>query len=127
MGALVGGGLVMVGYVMGWFLRGKMDAPTPPVADHTPMLVEALSGAMSKAAEAVGKAVQTAQYAPPDPFPPPRSPSLEDLFDPDVAAGVVDSSDPTDGSSWLQRDRVDAVTLTNGDAPFGIPGLKPQR
>lgn len=78
---------------------------------------------VTSTAEAIGKAVQTAQFAPVDPPQPRREQTLEDLLDPDIAEGTIDTSDPTDAAVWLRRDRVDAAPLEGND-PFGIPGLK---
>lgn len=73
-------------------------------------------------AEAIGRAVQTATFAPADPIP--STAPVEHAFDADIEAGVVDMSDPTDAAMWLQRERTSTAPLVNGDNPFGIEGLR---
>lgn len=96
-----------------------VPSPLPAPADNTQMIAEVLSKAITETAEAIGKAVQTAQHAP---EPPERKTVPMWVPDADIQAGLVDDSDPTDGQAWLQEPREDVAFLEDGESP--IPGVE---
>lgn len=83
---------------------------------------EGVTTSVMQTADAIGKAVQQAQFPEPS-----AEPVIDRTYLEDVARSVMDQpdySDPTD-HGWLAPDRVEAAPLGNGDAPFGVPGLRP--
>lgn len=88
------------------------------------VLGETVGGVVGQAGDAIGKAVQTAQFAPP--MPAPGLDELTKIIDSHLETGEqFDMSDPTDKVGWLQGPRPDvAMVDPNDDEPYGIPGLK---
>lgn len=106
--------------VIAWPRPHPPPPPVPPqLVDNTQMIAEVLSKAITETAEAIGKAVQTAQHAP---EPPERKTVPMWVPDADIQAGLVDDSDPTDGQAWLQEPREDVAFLADGESP--IPGVE---
>lgn len=101
--------------------RQEPPAPTPlpPPVDNTQLIAETLSKAIAETAEAIGKAVQAAQYAPE-----PLEQRTVQVWRPDadIEAGLVDDSDPTDSQGWLQQVREEVGMFEDGESP--IPGVQ---
>ena len=72
--------------------------PPPPspvrLGDELAPIVELIGQTVAQTAEAIGKAVSQAQYPQPEPPAGPRQ--MVWAADPDILAGDVDQSDPTD-------------------------------
>lgn len=107
--------------VMLWPRRPPPPMPPPmppPTVDNTAMVAEVLTKAIAETAEAIGKAVQAAQYAPEPP-----APRMVKAWTPDadIEAGIVDDSDPTDLEGWLRQDRPVVDEFVDGESP--IPGV----
>ena len=94
-----------------------LPPPAPPVrvADELAPIVELIGQTVAQTAEAIGKAVSAAQFAPPEPL---SARPLRVLApDPDIQAGDVDFSDPTD-RGWLHPNRPD---VSFEEPPGGWP------
>lgn len=92
--------------------------PPPSLHDELAPLVELIGSTVQHTAEAVGKAVSTAQHGPVEPAP---QFVKRWQMDPDIEAGIVDASDPSDTVPWLAPDRADVGFLEEGESP--VPGV----
>ena len=101
-----------------WAWR-RFDAPPQQpqqlAVDHTVLIAETLTKAVSETAEAIGRAVQAAQFAPQALEPPERPSPADDSL---RRQAFEDATDPTDGVGWLARVRP-IVSLSDDPNPFG--------
>lgn len=86
--------------------------PSASPSDNTALVADALSKAVTQAAEAIGRAVQTAQAPVPEP---PRVVRRVWRDDPDIESGIVDAFDPTDADGWLSPERPTVAFVDDGE------------